>query len=59
MPISGKEMVKKYKKAGWIILRQRGSHVRMGKDDARTTIPLHNELAKGTESVLLKGLEEV
>jgi hypothetical protein len=27
MPISGKEMVKRFEKAGWVVLRKRGSHV--------------------------------
>jgi predicted RNA binding protein YcfA (HicA-like mRNA interferase family) len=26
---------------GWQILRQQGSHIRMGKDTARTTVPMH------------------
>lgn len=58
MPLSGKEMLKRYKKAGWTILRQKGSHVIIGKGKSRETIPMHDELKKGTESYLLKRLEQ-
>ena len=47
MPISGKEMLKRFMKAGWIILRHRGSHVIIGKDEDRETIPMHHELKTG------------
>lgn len=56
MPLSGKEMKKLYEKAGWIELRQKGSHVIMGKNDQRETIPMHRELKKGLERKLLKRL---
>ncbi|MFO7729361.1 MAG: type II toxin-antitoxin system HicA family toxin [Spirochaetia bacterium] len=59
MPMSGREMMKKYKENGWQVVRQRGSHVRMKKGDSFETIPLHKELKKGLEKVLLKRLEEV
>ena len=63
MPISGKEMLKKYIKNGWIELRQTGSHVRVKKmKDGRgyfESIPMHKELKKGMEKYLLKRLEEV
>ena len=43
---SGARTVKKYKKAGWKIDRQKGSHVMMVKDDYEYTlsIPLQKEL---------------
>jgi len=43
MPISGKEMLKKYMNAGWEKLRQSGSHVIVGKDELREAIPMHKE----------------
>jgi predicted RNA binding protein YcfA (HicA-like mRNA interferase family) len=58
MPLSGKEMQKKYEKAGWQKIRQRGSHTIMGKGDERETIPMHKELGKGLEKYLLKRIEE-
>jgi predicted RNA binding protein YcfA (HicA-like mRNA interferase family) len=50
--ISGKELVKALKKAGFVEVRQRGSHVSLQKMTAektfKTVVPLHRELAKGT-----------
>lgn len=57
MPLSGKEMLKKYTNLGWRILRQKGSHVVVGKGSLRETIPLHGELKTGLEKALLKRLE--
>ena len=58
MPLSGKEMLKLFKKNGWEYLRQKGSHVIVGKGTSRETIPMHNELSKGLEKALLKRLDE-
>jgi predicted RNA binding protein YcfA (HicA-like mRNA interferase family) len=58
MPMSGLDMLKLYLKNGWVILRQRGSHVAVGKDGKVETIPMHRELAKGTEHGLLKRLRK-
>ena len=57
MPLSGKEMLKRYLKDGWIIIKRHGSHVKVGKGSMRETIPMHKELKKGMESKLLKRLE--
>lgn len=54
MPLSGKEMQKKYEKAGWQKIRQKGSHVIMAKGEERETIPMHKELGKGLEIYLIK-----
>jgi predicted RNA binding protein YcfA (HicA-like mRNA interferase family) len=58
MPKSGKEMLKLYEKNGWIVLRKKGSHFILGKNNERETIPMHKELKKGLEQYLLKRLEE-
>ena len=64
MPISGKQMLKSYRKSGWVILRHKGSHVQVaiitieGKTE-HETIPMHKELKKGMEKFLLKRLKEV
>lgn len=55
-PMSGDEMKKLYIKNGWVELRQKGSHVQMGKGPLRETIPMHKELGKGLEHKLLKKL---
>lgn len=58
MPISGKEMLKLFEKAGWAIVNKKGSHFKVGKGNLRETIPMHKELTKGLEQKLLKRLEE-
>lgn len=59
MPMSGREMLRLFEKAGWTRLRQKGSHVQMIKNGQHETIPMHKELGKGTEHKLLKTLERV
>lgn len=56
MPLSGEEMLKRYKIAGWSVVHRRGSHVKVGKGSLRETIPMHKELKKGLERYLLKRL---
>lgn len=57
MPMSGKDMLKLFEKAGWIKIRQKGSHVIIQKDgELPETIPMHKELKKGLEQKLLKRL---
>jgi len=50
--ISGKELVRALKKAGFVEVGQKGSHVSLQKVTAgktfKTIVPLHRELAKGT-----------
>ena len=57
MPMSGKDMLRLYEKAGWHVLRQKGSHVQLAKAELRETVPMHKELSKGLEKYLLKRLE--
>lgn len=58
MPLSGKDMLRLYLKNGWLVLRQKGSHVIVGKGEKRQTIPLHRELKTGLEKHLLKGIHK-
>ena len=50
--ISGKELVRALKKAGFVEVGQKGSYVSLQKVTAgktfKTVVPLHRELAKGT-----------
>ena len=50
--ISGKELIALLKRAGFVEVRQKGSHVSLQKQDSeityKTVVPLHRELAKGT-----------
>ena len=56
--VSGAELVKALRNAGFTVLRQKGSHVSMEKTDAtghwRTVVPMHREIARGTLHDILK-----
>jgi predicted RNA binding protein YcfA (HicA-like mRNA interferase family) len=56
--VSGIELVKALRKAGFVVLRQKGSHVSLEKTDAtghwRTIVPMHCEIARGTLHDMLK-----
>ena len=55
--VSGKQVIKNLSKIGFVVTRQRGSHVRIEKHNGETikiTVPLHNELKKGTLFQILK-----
>ncbi len=49
--MNGKEVIKHLEAQGWEILRVKGSHCRMGKDDQRTTIPIVTEDADFRSSI--------
>jgi predicted RNA binding protein YcfA (HicA-like mRNA interferase family) len=50
--VSGQSVVKLLEKLGYEVVRQRGSHVRLvlnsSEAEHHITIPLHNDMAKGT-----------
>ena len=56
--ISGIDVIKRLKKAGFIVVRQKGSHVRLekfnGENTIKLTVTLHSELKKGTLSRIIK-----
>jgi len=56
--ISGIEVIKRLKRAGFIATRQQGSHVRLEKFDGektiKLTVPLHSEMKKGTLHRIIK-----
>lgn len=55
--VSGEKLIKVLVSLDYEIIRQRGSHVRLKKStaagDHNITIPLHDELAKGTLNDIL------
>lgn len=53
---SGSEAVRKMQKAGWRVVRQKGSHVMMIKPDYQWTlsIPQHSELGPGLLRKLIR-----
>jgi predicted RNA binding protein YcfA (HicA-like mRNA interferase family) len=54
--VSGRRLIKALEADGWAAVRQRGSHVRLKKADARTAlvVPVHDELKKGTLARILR-----
>jgi len=50
--LSGKELVNALEEAGFVVVRQKGSHISLQKITTegtyRTVVPLHKKLAKGT-----------
>ncbi len=57
--LSGREVVKIFKRLGWEVARQRGSHIILVKEGhiATLSVPDHRQVAKGTlRSVKFKEL---
>ena len=52
--VSGAETIKALKRAGWRVVGQRGSHVKLHRESDENTliVPLHDELSRWT----LKGI---
>ncbi|MEW6775134.1 MAG: type II toxin-antitoxin system HicA family toxin [Bdellovibrionota bacterium] len=51
-------IVKALQRGGWVVVRQRGSHIRMQKhladETLKITVPAHNPVKRSTLSHLLK-----
>jgi predicted RNA binding protein YcfA (HicA-like mRNA interferase family) len=56
--ISGIELVKRLRKFGFVVVRQRGSHIRLEKNTInrtiKITVPAHQNLKKGTLYHIIK-----
>ena len=50
---SGKKIIKSLNKMGFIVVRQRGSHVFMQRGEAIVTVPLNNPVKKTTLKKIL------
>lgn len=48
--VSGTECIKALEKLGFVVHRQRGSHITLVREDSanQVTVPNHREIAKGT-----------
>ncbi|MBU7046837.1 MAG: type II toxin-antitoxin system HicA family toxin [Theionarchaea archaeon] len=59
--ISGKKTIKALYKVGFIVVRQKGSHVQMEKQTkygvVKVTVPLHSSLKEGVLRIILKQAE--
>jgi predicted RNA binding protein YcfA (HicA-like mRNA interferase family) len=55
--VSGRELIRALRRTGFVVLRQKGSHVSLEKRTAagywRTIVPLHREIRPGTLSDIL------
>jgi predicted RNA binding protein YcfA (HicA-like mRNA interferase family) len=55
--VSGRELIRALRRAGFVVLRQKGSHVPLEKRTPdgywRTVVPLHREIRPGTLSDIL------
>jgi predicted RNA binding protein YcfA (HicA-like mRNA interferase family) len=55
--VSGKQLVRALQRAGFVVLRQKGSHVAMERRSNqnywRTVVPMHREIRPGTLSDIL------
>ena len=56
--VPGERVVRALKRTGFVELRQKNSHVSLGKRTSdrvfKTVVPMHGQLAKGTLSDILK-----
>ena len=54
--VSGREVVKAFQADGWVLARQRGSHMILVKEGRMVTlsVPDHREVAKGTLRSLIR-----
>ncbi|OIO40987.1 hypothetical protein COU56_02760 [Candidatus Pacearchaeota archaeon CG10_big_fil_rev_8_21_14_0_10_31_9] len=59
--ISGKELIKKLRKFGFVVTRQKGSHIRLEKNlenkTIKITVPNHPNLKLGTLHQIIKSAE--
>jgi len=59
--VSGEDAVKCFEKLGYVVVRQKGSHIRMrhrsDKNKKPLTIPKHNVLGKGLLRKLIRDAE--
>lgn len=55
--VSGRQLLRALQRAGFVVLRQKGSHVSLEKKTAdgywRTIVPMHREIRPGTLSDIL------
>ncbi len=56
--VSGERLIRALKRAGFVELRQKGSHVSLERKTTdhvyRTVVPLHSTLARGTLAKIVK-----
>jgi len=59
--ISGKDLIKILRKKGFVVVRQKGSHIRLEKNTEqgtiKVTVPNHPKLKKGTLHQIIKATD--
>lgn len=57
--ISGKECIKALEKIGFVIVRQRGSHIVLTRENPTATVivPNHKELDRGTLRAIIRQID--
>lgn len=56
-PLSGRDLIKAFRKIGYVVDHQTGSHIILRRTEPphrRLTVPNHKELAKGTLRALIR-----
>lgn len=52
--VSGRKLIRALNRLGFVIVRQKGSHVFIQKGEDTTVVPLHKEIKKPTLKKILK-----
>ncbi len=52
--VSGRKLIRGLTRLGFVIVRQKGSHVFLQKGEDTTVVPLHKEIKKPTFKKILK-----
>jgi predicted RNA binding protein YcfA (HicA-like mRNA interferase family) len=52
--VSGKKLIRALGKLGFVVIRQKGSHVILQRESNLITVPLHDPIKKSTINAILK-----
>lgn len=59
--LSGKEIIKELESIGFLVTRQKGSHIRLSRfflnNTQHISIPNHDEIDRGTQKSIIRSLE--
>lgn len=52
--VSGRDVIRALEKIGFEVVKIRGSHAKLRKDNRTVIVPLHDELSKGTLKSIIR-----
>jgi predicted RNA binding protein YcfA (HicA-like mRNA interferase family) len=52
--VSGQEIIRALERLGFVVVSQKGSHVKMRRDGKICVVPTHKEVKKGTLAGILR-----